>query len=730
MLRRLRLALAVLAFGLVLAGSFAVVLLLVLSSVEPAERVAVVAVLRDQASLVFWSWVMVTVLCGLGVAWLWNRYVTLPVQLAADTSVIATVNPSLRLTEHGPASLRQLAAAVNRLAERYQLEQSDVDARIAEAGADLERERNRLAVLMSELSVAVLMCNGDGRILLYNAAARHLLDRPDSGSGTAGAAASSVGLGRSVFAVLDRNLVAYALERVGAGQGSSHPVVAVHADRLLRAQIAPVTEPGRMQAGRDPGFVVTLQDMTLRAASARTRDELIGSLTQSARSALGTIRAAVENVLDYPAMDADQRVRFLEIIREEAMGMGQRLDETGSLTTGLVDDAWLTADLNARDLLDTLARGLEREGFDVTVEDQPEDLWLHVDGFAIQRATADLAVSLRQAQAVTAVGLRIGRTRRLAELDLTWHGSPPDAATLQDWTSHPLVWGGRGTSPTHREVIARHGGEIWSGADASTPSGPGRAYVRMLIPQAEPVVLDVAGQAAGAAASPGPDPLATYDFSLLTPSLTTERWQDRPLEELSFTVFDTETTGLYPAQGDEIISIGAVRIVNRRLLRQEIFDQLVDPRRSVPEASVLIHGIRPELLVGQPTIELVLPAFAAFAEDTVLVGHNVAFDLQFLRNHAEHAGSLLGQPILDTLLLSPAVHPEHEGHSLEEICARLGINVIGRHSALGDALVTGEVLLKLLGLLMDRGIRTLGEAQQASQETYQARVSESLYATG
>jgi DNA polymerase-3 subunit epsilon len=427
-------------------------------------------------------------------------------------------------------------------------------------------------------------------------------------------------------------------------------------------------------------------------------------------------------------MDTDQRVRFLEIIREEATGMGKRLDQTVSLTTGLGDDAWLTADLNARDLLDTLARGLEREGFDVTVEDQPEDLWLHVDGFAIQRATADLAVSLRQAQAVTAVGLRIGRTRRLAELDLTWHGSPLDAATLQDWTSHPLAWGGPGTTPTHGEVIARHGGEIWSGADEPTPSAPGRAYVRMLIPQAEPVVPEADAQ--GAATSPGTDPLATYDFSLLTPSLATERWQDRPLEELTFTVFDTETTGLHPAQGDEIISIGAVRIVNRRLLRQETFDQLVDPCRTVPEASVLIHGIRPELLAGQPTIDLALPAFAAFAEDTVLVGHNVAFDLQFLRNHAEHAGSLLGQPILDTLLLSPAVHPEHEGHSLEEICSRLGINVIGRHSALGDALVTGEVLLKLLGLLMDRGIRTLGEAQQASQQTYQARVSESLYAKG
>jgi DNA polymerase III subunit epsilon len=170
-----------------------------------------------------------------------------------------------------------------------------------------------------------------------------------------------------------------------------------------------------------------------------------------------------------------------------------------------------------------------------------------------------------------------------------------------------------------------------------------------------------------------------------------------------------------------------VRVVNGRLLRQETFDRLVDPRRPVSPLSAKLTGIRPELLEGQPPIDDVLPAFARFCEDTVLVGHNVGFDLRFLELKEARTGVRLGQPVLDTLLLSAALEPEQDDHSLEALAARLGVSVVGRHTALGDAILTAEIFLRQLRLLAAQGLVTLGEARAAARSTYLARMSESLY---
>ena len=125
---------------------------------------------------------------------------------------------------------------------------------------------------------------------------------------------------------------------------------------------------------------------------------------------------------------------------------------------------------------------------------------------------------------------------------------------------------------------------------------------------------------------------------------------------------------------------------------------------------------------GRPTIAEVLPGFHAFASDTVLVGHNVAFDMRFLKLKEGASGVRFDQPVLDTLLRSSVVHPNEPSHDLEAIAARLGVAVSGRHTAVGDALVMAEVFLRLLPFLRQQGILTLGQAREAAQKSYYSRL--------
>ena len=155
-------------------------------------------------------------------------------------------NPAHRAPLRGAAEIRRLAESFNAFADANEALQRDVDQRVREANERIEQERNRLAALMSELAQSVIMCNVEGRILLYNARAMQLLRKPLDGAAAAGKAHSLVGLGRSIFAIFDRNLIIHALEsihdrlRQGARGPVANFVTTAPAGQLVRVQMAPV----------------------------------------------------------------------------------------------------------------------------------------------------------------------------------------------------------------------------------------------------------------------------------------------------------------------------------------------------------------------------------------------------------------------------------------------------------------------------------------------------------
>lgn len=642
-----------------------------------------------------------------------------PSLLADELGLIVGTDPSRRLKPVGSPELQRIAESVNTLADQRRSLQEDVEVRIREARLSVEEERNRLAALMSELNQSVVVCNLDGRILLYNSRAR-LQFRALSDAPTAAGGGEIIGLGRSIYAVFERSLIVHALESIQERirRQSSQPVAnfvtTTRAGQLLRVQMAPVLSAAEGEAESTvSGFVLMLDNITRNFEAETRRDQMLHSLTEGSRSSLANLRAAAE-MLEYPDLDAELKERFLRVVRDEVQGMSKRLDETANEFADSLKTRWPLDEMLGADLVAAAQRRIEKKiGLPTKVEDVDPDVWVKVDSFSLLQAIGYLVSRLSDEFEVREVRLRLTSAGRLVHLDLIWSGQAMSTETVMAWELEPMTFAGESSPLTVRDVIERHDGEIWLQREKTQH----RAFFRLLLPSAAPQDQVQAGTFLKGESRP-----EYYDFDLFKQTEASHALDDRLLTELTFTVFDTETTGLNPSEGDEIIQIGATRIVNGKLLRSESFDQLVDPLRELPEASTKIHGITPEMLIGQPPMAKVLPAFQAFAEDTVLVAHNAAFDMRFLQLKEDSTGIRFSQPVLDTLLLSAVIHPAQESHRLEAICERMGVNIMGRHTAMGDAIVTGEVFLRMIPLLAEMGIRTLGEARQASEKTYYARV--------
>jgi DNA polymerase III subunit epsilon len=204
-----------------------------------------------------------------------------------------------------------------------------------------------------------------------------------------------------------------------------------------------------------------------------------------------------------------------------------------------------------------------------------------------------------------------------------------------------------------------------------------------------------------------------FDFDLLRREADRDL-AETPLSHLSCVVFDTETTGLSTST-DEIVQIGALRILNGRRIDGETFETLVSPGRPIPPGSTRVHGIDDVAVGGAPNPVEAVRAFHRFAKGSVLVAHNAPFDLAFLRRHADAAGVCFDHAVLDTVLLSATVYGHGVPHTLDAIAERLGVSLDPsvRHTATGDAIATADVLLRLIPVLEAAGTVTFGEAVTA-----------------
>lgn len=186
-----------------------------------------------------------------------------------------------------------------------------------------------------------------------------------------------------------------------------------------------------------------------------------------------------------------------------------------------------------------------------------------------------------------------------------------------------------------------------------------------------------------------------------------------PLQQLDVVVFDIETTGFFPEQGHEIISIGAVKLIGGKRLAEQSFYSLVRYEKELPASIVNLTGITNEQLQDAPSLSDVLIQFFDFLQNATLVAHHANHEKSFLQNAN---WKLFRTPfkyrIVDTSFLYRIAEPDVKFVRLEDFCEYHNIPLVDRHHALGDAKLTAELWSIYIQKVQELGCITLHDVYE------------------
>lgn len=614
--------------------------------------------------------------------------------LDREARIIARVDPGHAIELPGAHLLGALPAAVGNLGEAFlRAKREGVEAVSAVCG-DIESSKVHLETILMTMREGVIVCDERARIMFYNPAARAVFHEDPS-----------LGLGRSLFllcpaAPIENALALLRQRRIRHPEGHDTENDVSFASSTLRgALISCRIHLLPAVTGVSWSFLFTCEELSREADARERRGHLLRETIKGMRAPLTGLGLSVESLELLPGLDAANRAALERTIVQDARSLIGQFEVLAREVQDLGSPRYLVNDVFAEDLAACVARRLAERDIRLTMIGSP--LWVKADVHALLVLLEFFAVKLHEHRGADVLELETLLGDRHVYFNYYWEGDEVPQAEIGKWMSElpdPSV------PQTVGEVLERIGSEVWSKPHET----PGFAVLSFPVPssasQWEPPLPLLPSRPVYTEA------IADEDAG------ETDRLKDRALDSLSFVVFDTETTGLAPLEGDEILSLAGVKIVNRAIIVGETFDRLVDPRRSIPRQSIRFHGLTDEMVKGMPHIEETLRAFHAFVGDSVLVGHNAAFDMRFLRIKEGRAGVRFRGPVLDTLGLSRFLHDHTPEHSLDAVAARLGVEVRDRHTALGDSLITAQVFIKLLHLLKEQGIMTLGRALEVSQQ--------------